>query len=128
MVILMMVPGYPNIFFMGVLWGNQLIYRFFLSNFDLIRMCTLILFLHWNCLNMSQLFYWLTIQWLYHWISEMLARHSFCQKYLFAWFASKYIWRMLEYFWFLLTYASPTLKKHWCGLSFVLKVSFFNKW
>ena len=36
------------------------------------------------------------------------------------WSASQYVWEKLDYSLFLLISASPALKKHWCGISWVL--------
>ena len=41
---------------MEVIWGNQLIYRSLWSNFDIIILCTFLMFPHWKCLYMSHIF------------------------------------------------------------------------
>ena len=63
-----------------LLWGNQLIYRIFWSNFDITHLCTLLLFLHLNCFWMSQFFFDTPFLWWYHWRGDLLRCQSDCKK------------------------------------------------
>ena len=65
------------------IWGNQLIYRSFWSNYDLALLCPLLLFMRWNCLYISKIVSYITSKWWYHWIGELFMQKLVCHIYLF---------------------------------------------